>query len=421
MHYDIVIIGAGLVGSSLTCALSKRFNSKIKIALLEKLPESQNNILEKNLETMRLDGRALALTSSSIQFFKNNQIWPMVSGNAQKILEVHVSSQGRFGVAHIKTKPEQSELGMVVNADVLNHILIEEVKKIANLHIYRPVSITDVCRHSRSEGSDKETNRCENQLLEITLKTDAVTDTNANANANENENITIQTNLIIAADGAHSFIRKHHGIGMNGFDYQQTAILTNIQISKSHQNVAFERFLEEGTIAFLPFGSDIMKCVWIVPNTKLEEIMGHSDKSFLNAVQNILGYRLGRFIALSPRVTFPLKSNYAENIYGHRFVLVGNAANTLHPVAAQGFNLGLRDVASLVEILFEANHNNSKDFGDSELLKNYAAQRRKDHSNIRQITHQLTQAPQFHWGLNLSILGCEFIPTLNNLVAKTLG
>ncbi|PCH56431.1 MAG: hypothetical protein COC15_03130, partial [Legionellales bacterium] len=200
-----------------------------------------------------------------------------------------------------------------------------------------------------------------------------------------NSNITAK--LLVGADGADSIVRKLANIAATTVDYKQSAIISNIQIENNHKNTAYERFVANGAIAMLPFGNaNTMKFVWSLDTNKAEKLLTYNDHDFLRLVQNEFGNKLGNLQDIGKRMLLPLKCTVATQLVGNRAVLIGNAANAMHPIAAQGLNLGLRDVASLAELL-----HNSFDAGDSELLNKYAAWRYDDHKIINKLTHILTK------------------------------
>ncbi len=375
LDFDIAIVGGGLVGVSLACALK---NQGFKIAIIDKNPipiKSQNNV----------DARALALSISSIDCLKMLGMWPKISENASAIQTVHVSKKGYYGVSKINAIDYQlSALGYVVNADDLNTVLNKMVETLADVILFRPDEITSLEKQE--------------QGWTITL----------------NHQKKLNAKLLVAADGAESIVRKYQGIDINVKDYQQTAIVVNLALKQSHQNIAYERFLANGSIAILPFGQNCVKCVLVVPNEELEMLRTQSDVEFLETIQNQFGYRLGFFAELNKRTFYPLKNIYSETLYDDRLVLIGNAANTLHPVAAQGFNLGLRDAATLAEILVEAKKTNQA-FSSMAVLSSYANRRINDHHAIRYFTDSLAEPHVFQW---LGVVASEWVTPFKRMIAE---
>jgi len=375
LRFDIIIVGGGLVGASLACALK---NQALKIALIDKSPLNSKPL-------HNFDARALALSLPSIECLTVLSVWQKISDTASVIEAVHVSKQGHFGVTKICASEYQlPALGYVVNADDLNVALNQVVESLPNVTVFRPDEIIK---------------------LEKTVQGWTIELSNQK---------NLYAKLLVAADGAASSLRKHQGIEVSIQDYQQTAIVTNIALNQPHQGVAYERFLENGSIAMLPFGNNKIKCVYVVPSDQTEILRAQSDIAFLENIQRQFGHRLGFFTQLGNRIFYPLKKICAEALYGDRLVLVGNAANTLHPIAAQGFNLGLRDAATLAEILVQA-HSVNQDIGSVEVLRRYADRRRDDHQAIRYFTDSLAEPHVFQW---LGILASEWVMPFKRRIAE---
>jgi len=375
VEFDIIIVGGGLVGASLACALK---NQALKIALIDKSPLNANPL-------HNFDARALALSLPSIECLQMLDVWPKISDAASIIKAVHVSKQGHFGITKISASEHQlSALGYVVNADDLNIALNQVVETLSNVTLFRPEEIVKV--EKRDQG------------WAIQL-------------SNQKK---LSTKLLVAADGAESVLRKQQGIEVKVQDYQQTAIVANIALNQSHQGIAYERFLEKGSIAMLPFGENCVKCVCVVPSDQIEILKAQSDKAFLENIQHQFGHRLGFFKQSGNRIFYPLKNICAENLYSDRFVLIGNAANTLHPIAAQGFNLGIRDAATLAEVLVQA-QNAHQDIGSVEVLRSYADRRIDDHRAIRYFTDSLAEPHVFQW---LGIVVSEWVMPFKRRIAE---
>jgi len=375
IEFDMIIVGGGLVGASLACALE---NQALKIALIDKSP-----LHSKPLHNF--DARALALSLPSIECLQMLGVWPKICESASVIKTVHVSKQGHFGVTKICALEYQlPALGYVVNADTLNNALNHVVETLSNITLFRPAEIAKV------EKIDQ------GWVVQLSNQKN------------------LKTKLLVAADGSESPLRKQQGIEVKVQNYQQTAILANIGLNQTHQGIAYERFLEKGSIAMLPFGENCVKCVYIVPSDQVEILKAQSDEKFLENIQSQFGHRLGFFTQIGNRVFYPLKKLCTETLYADRFVLIGNAANTVHPIAAQGFNLGLRDAATLAEMLVQAKNAN-QDIGSVEVLRSYADRRRDDHQAIRYFTDSLAEPRVFQW---LGILASEWVTPFKRRIAE---
>ncbi|MFT7414850.1 MAG: 2-octaprenyl-6-methoxyphenol hydroxylase, partial [Methylophagaceae bacterium] len=196
---------------------------------------------------------------------------------------------------------------------------------------------------------------------------------------------TLTTKLLVAADGGHSTIRQLLKLGASEHDYQQTAITANISTERPHNGKAFERFTDTGPIALLPMSDNRCSLVWIVTTGDEVALLNATEHDFLNQLQDRFGYRLGKFLRVGQRHHYPLKLIQTDQSVQQRIVLIGNAAHSLHPIAGQGFNLGLRDVAALADVLANTN----KDCGDARVLHDYQQWRLDDQDSVIKATSNL--------------------------------
>jgi 2-octaprenyl-6-methoxyphenol hydroxylase len=198
--------------------------------------------------------------------------------------------------------------------------------------------------------------------------------------------------LVIAADGARSVVREAVGVSAFTKDYRQTAVIANIACQKFHNHVAYERFTTEGPIAILPLTDARVGLVWVLATELANDILQLSDADFIERLQAAFGLRLGRFTQVGKRFSYPLSLTQSERHIADRLAIVGNAAQGLHPIAGQGFNLGLRDAACLAEVIADARHENSKvDPGSDEVLRRYAEWRGEDRKGIVKLTDGLVR------------------------------
>jgi len=377
-HFDVVIVGGGLVGASLACALKEQ---NLTVSLIDKVVFSDPKPCDF------LDARALALSPTSIQILTAINIWHQLAAEAEPIVEIQISKQGRWSKTRLRAKEHQlPALGYVVNADRLNQVLNQSLETIPNLECFCPNAINHLFRNEKE-------NTWTIQL---------------------NGGKTVTTNLLVSAEGSGSYLRKHLGIEAKIYDYHQTAMVLNIELEQAHQGIAYERFTDTSSLALLPFGENRVKCVWALPTETIRALEKLSDDVLLREIQENFGYQLGQFVKLGRRVFYPLQSVQAESLYGDRTVFIGNAANTVHPVAAQGFNLGLRDVATLAERLVSAKKS-TQDIGAVELLGAYANLRQNDHLKVLRFTHCLAEPGILQW---LGILACESLPSFKRWVTK---
>lgn len=393
-HYDIVIAGGGMVGSSLALALAPL---GLRVAIVEPVPRAA--ALQPSF-----DDRSTALSRSSQRMFEAMGLWPRIVAAATPILHIHVSDQGRFGFSHIDAEEQGVEaLGYVVINRVLGGVLQEALTAVDNLDVLCPARIV-AAKMSQDSAS-------------VTIE--------------EGDAATRELNceLLVAADGANSAVRSMLGIMASQVEYGQRAVIGNLLPEKPLRNWAYERFTAQGPLALLPVADDRAGFVWTVSEQDADRVLGLEDEAFLAELQAAFGYRLGEFSKVGKRAAYPLVLSKAMRLTAERAVLVGNAAHGLHPVAAQGFNLGLRDVAALCDCIADARHAaaESHDCGDASILEQYAAWRRSDQKKLVGFTDGLVRLFGDSRGpvralRNIGMLGFDLIPGVRSLFAKhTMG
>lgn len=308
MRYDLIIVGGGLVGAGFACSLTQ---TGLRIALVDaRLPSSE-------------DPRLFALSASSCQFLANLGFWPKLAPHAAPIKQVHVSHQGQFGAVRMHhAEVNLPELGHVIPARHIEAVLNTALTKLSDVDVYRPARLRDL------HQSDHEAN--------IVLET-------------AEGDLHLQARIIIGADGTASTVRSLANVPVKVNDYQQSAIVTRVQLRRPHQNIAYERFCRHGAIAMLPLRGDECASIWSASTAEAERLAQLSDDDYLAELQKMFGFRLGKLQSINKRHVFPLKMTRAERSHDRCVLLLGNAAHTLHPIAAQGFNLALYETAVLVE------------------------------------------------------------------------
>jgi 2-octaprenyl-6-methoxyphenol hydroxylase len=322
---DILIIGGGLIGAALMLALK---DQGYKTLLVETKPFVD--------EPLDFDARSLALSPASQRILQNLNLWSYLAPFATTIETIHVSEAGRFGATRLQGD-KNNPLGHVIEMHYLQSALQHSL---SSKQILAPAKLLNLDSHSHQ----------------------------ATISTNEG-NIIIEASLIVAADGAHSIVRQLCQLPYKIKNYHQTAIIANIGLTKTHQQQAFERFTADGPLAFLPLPNNRAALVWTMQNRDVENYLTMSDKQFLIALQKIFGYRLGRLDKIGHRFSYPLQQIIMPEKTAWPVVFIGNAAQTLHPVAGQGFNLGLRDVATLAQTIQEQ--------GLTEKMLNLYKQRRQ--------------------------------------------
>ncbi|MEM7402176.1 MAG: 2-octaprenyl-6-methoxyphenyl hydroxylase [Pseudomonadota bacterium] len=386
-QYDIAVVGSGLVGSSLAIALSS-LSSDYRIAIIDSQP------LEAiNLKADHLDGRSIALALSSKKMLSALGIWKTLHADATAIKNIHISDQGRFGVTRLDSKRYEVEsFGYLVPADHLIHALNDQVDNLENVTRLQPFKVSDI----------------QNQPDRIVLK--------------QENGESIQAKLLLAADGANSSIRNALNIEVEEKQYHQSAVVGSVECEGEHNNTAYERFTGDGPLALLPKKDQFCGFIWMNPTEVAENNLHLSDSDFMNKLQKAFGYRLGHFKNVSKRFSYPLTLVMSKQRVQQNVVLIGNAAQTLHPIAGQGFNLALRDIAELTELLSEVEINSEDGDLDSKLAE-YASKRQPDIEKTIRFTDRLNFLFNADYpvlaqsrGLGLAMLGA--IPILEERIVK---
>ena len=386
-QYDVIIIGGGMVGASLACALS---GQGLRLALVEAVE------LQTRSEA-GYDDRAIALAYGTRRIFSGLQLWDALAAAASPIHQIHISDRGHFGMMRMDRREEGlPALGYVVPARVIGQVLAAAVAKIPGLDIFCPATVMAV---KRTNGA-----------VDVELSREGTT-------------TTLSTRLIVAADGADSPLREQFGIDSVVSDYQQTAIVTNITPQLPHNNIAYERFTESGPLALLPMTEQRCAVVWTVASDQAESVMALDEAGFLAALQSRFGYRLGRLERVGRRQAWPLRLVQAKETVRERLALIGNAVHTLHPIAGQGFNLGARDVAVLAEVLVDA-VNAGEDPGSLDVLNRYGDWRRRDHRNVTVFTDGLARLftlplPALGVARSAAMLAFDLLPPAKRLLTRT--
>lgn len=390
VDYDVVIVGGGMVGASLAIALS---SSAVRVAVLEAVP------FRSDLQPS-YDDRAIALSYGTQRIFAGMGLWGALQAEATPIHTIHISDRGRFGFTRLDCREEGVEaLGYVAVSRAMGAVVAERLQQLPNVEVLCPAAVTNVM-----SGSNH---------AEVTV--------NCDGGARR-----LTANLVVAADGATSQVREWLGIDALRWDYGQTAVITNITSERPHQNRAFERFTDSGPLALLPMSDKRCSVVWTVRSAYAEQVMALDDATFLQALQERFGSRLGSLVRVGARRAYPLQLVRAYEHVRPRLALIGNAAHTLHPVAGQGFNLGLRDVAVLAEVLSDAAVA-SRDIGSLEVLQAYAQWRRRDHLKMIAFTDGLARV--FSNPLapvralrNAGMLAVDLLPPLKHALTRhTMG
>lgn len=370
---DILIVGGGLIGATLMLALQGLGFSTL---LVEAQPFSDK-------VNPDFDARSLALSPASQRILAMLGVWEFLKEHASVIDMIHVSDQHRFGTSRLRGELN-NPLGYVLEMQYINQALHQLLDKD---QLLAPATL-------QSLDSDKQSARIATQEGEV----------------------HVVAQLIVAADGAQSAVRHFCALASTIKNYDQQAIVANIGLHKPHGQCAYERFTVNGPLALLPMQKNRMSLVWAMPPREAEQLMGLQDDDFLLRLQQVFGYRLGRFVRVGKRFSYPLQQVLMPEQIKWPLVFVGNAAHTLHPVAGQGFNLGLRDVATLAQCIAKQGLN-------AEMLHQYAQLRSLDQKVISRFTDALIYVftsclPGMGLARDMGLIALDNIPPLKKLLAR---
>jgi len=389
-NFDILIIGGGLVGASLAVALRA---SSLRLGVIEAVPLVASS-------QPSYDDRTLALAYGSKRIFESVGVWNEIAPDATPIERIHISDRGHFGITRLSAaEAGLPALGYVVANRALGAALLKM------LH-----------------GSKQIDWLCPAEMQEIKLTPESASVTVRHNDVSK----TLTTRLVIAADGAHSAVRAAMGIEAQRTEYRQSAIVTTVTAGEPHGNTAYERFTDTGPLALLPLTDNRCSVVWSAKADEVPTITGWSDAEFLNHLQDRFGDRLGTFTRPGKRTAYPLALTRVQEQVRERLALIGNAAHTVHPVAGQGFNLGLRDVAALAEILTDAGRVR-EDIGSLTVLRRYADWRKRDNQVTAGFTNGLIRifsnnAFPLTLARNASLIAVDLLPWVKRrLVRVTSG
>lgn len=380
----VIIAGGGLVGA-LTALLLARGRPDWRIRVLE--PQQQGPAQDK---------RTIALAAATVSLLQRQGIWQSIVDKASPIEHIHVSDRGHLGMTRLHAHQHGvPAMGQVIAAATLNKALYEACQVQDNIDWVGGAWFV----------------RAERQPAAIQI-TYTVNDTEHTSSAL----------LLVGADGQRSQVRTDAGITMQHTDYQQAGIIATLTLSESLQGWAYERFTETGPIALLPLPNNQASLVWSLSPEESQRTLTSADDDFLAACQQAFGYRAGRFLAVTDRVQYPLQLHLADTSIAHRTVIIGNASHTLHPIAGQGFNLGVRDAIELSAKLI-----NAADPGSYAILSGYNQARQADYKHIIGLTDSLVRGFSNHYaplimGRNLALFGLDNLPPLRHIFARqTMG
>ncbi|RLM24507.1 2-octaprenyl-6-methoxyphenyl hydroxylase [Brenneria alni] len=386
----VMIVGGGMAGATLALAISTLSQGKVPVELVEATPPFDR-------QHPGFDARAIALSEGTCQQLENIGIWQALAGCSTAIINIHVSDRGHAGFVNLQASDYRvPALGHVVELHEAGQRLFSLLQQAPGVRLHCPAKVVAVAR----------------------------TQTDATLTLDNGAQLTGQ--LLVAADGSHSRLAQSCGIQWQQQDYDQIAVIANVTTSQPHQGRAFERFTPYGPLALLPMSKSRSALVWCHAQHQQAQVDGWDEAEFRRQLQRAFGWRLGAFTHIGERRSYPLRLLTANRHIHHRLALVGNAAQTLHPIAGQGFNLGLRDVMSLAETVVDA-VNNQQDPGGYAVLSRYQQRRQPDQHTTVAITDGLVRLFANSYfsleiGRNLGLMAMNTLPMLRDTLARrTLG
>lgn len=361
-HYDIVVVGGGLVGASFACALTHAMQGqKLRILVTEAIESLQ--------ASTSFDARTTALSYGSQQIYEALGLWGELSTYATPIHKIHVSDRGHFGAVRINREEMGVEaLGYVVENHHLGVVLSEALTQSAAIDYLCPARISALLPTAQG------------YTMQILAKDEKASE--------------IQADLVVLADGGKSSLSQNLGITSAVTRYEQSAIIANVAFEEPHEGVAYERFTDSGPIAVLPLstlgGENRGALIWTVSAQEADCIVALPEVEFLNGLQARFGHRLGVFTKCGARGTYPLSLSVAREQVRPGLVLLGNVAHSLHPVAGQGLNLALRDAQALAECLAVACRQ-QRPLGSMAVLQEYVQRQQSDQNATIDFSHYMTR------------------------------
>jgi len=382
-RYDVAIVGGGMVGASLALALA---DTPLRVLLIEAVAAG-------NATQPSFDDRTTALGNGARRILQTLGVWEDIESRASPIREIHVSDAGHFGFARLRaSEHELAALGYTVGNRHIGTVLWQALTAAHRIELCSPA-----------------------RVVEVTLGPAA-----ARLRVLDAANVerTVEARLVVAADGANSLVKQAAGIASENTSYEQVAVVANVRTDRTAHAVAYERFSRSGPLAVLPLFDGAYTAVWTLAPQLAQAMRDCGEEEFCRELQSSFGWRVGRFERVSQRSSYPLALVRAEASTGERVALIGNAAQALHPVAAQGFNLGLRDAAVLAELVAA-----SDDPGAPQVLARFAAHRASDRDGMIAFTDRLvklfrTQGATAVAARNLGLLLFDVSPTAKQALSR---
>lgn len=388
-HYDLIIIGGGIVGTTLACALK---HTSLRCAVVEPMSAPTHS------DSSQYDLRVSAITRASQRIFESIGVWPaMQQQRVSPFREMHVWEAAGQGELHFDSAElGESLLGHIIENRVMTSALFAGIRNSDNITVWSGQR----CRQLQREGE-----RWQLQLADGTA---------------------LSADLLVGADGSHSWLREQMQIRVRGWDYDHTALVTYVKTALPHRETAWQRFLPTGPLAFLPLTGGYSSIVWSTRDSEAQRLRALPEQTFGEELAMAIESRLGAIEAIGPRAIFPLRFLQTEHYIAPGMALVGDAAHTMHPLAGQGVNLGLTDAASLAEVLHDARRQRQA-LAAQAVLRRYERWRRADNLPMLAAVDSFqrmfdTQQPLLQW-LRQTGMGMlnTVVPVKNLIIDYAMG
>ena len=399
-YRDIVIAGGGMVGVSLALQLGELLPASVSICLVEGFPFPDSLAGAPPQYHPSFDARSTALSYSTRLIYEQMGVWADLEKWLCPIESIHVSNRGHFGSTLMRAgEYNWPALGYVVENAWLGSALIQCLYRQDRVEVISPAKVLQATPGERG----------------VALAVDGF------------DEAQIDTGLLLVADGANSGLRQQLGVAVEEKPYRQHALIANIAFAKGHGNCAFERFTDKGPIAFLPLlptanGEQRSALVWTLTADRADELSHCPEQDFLGALQDRFGYRLGKLKQVGERHTYPLALVQAAEQVRKNVVVMGNAAHALHPVAGQGYNLAMRDVAALGQELAKAQAAGVP-LGDLSVLQRYCDGQRGDQARTVGASDMLPSLfmhpdPVLGLARDMGLAGLDIFPALKRELVR---
>lgn len=406
-NFDVVIAGGGMTGAMLALVLLQQ-QPALKLAIIEQQAEQITHVKAAQAPAVSFDSRSIALSAASVELLQQWGLWQDLRQHGCAIESIQVSDRGHFGKAMLSASEfGRRSLGQVIEIEWLGALLYPKLQHYANsgaLSWFRPAHICAVQQHT------------DYNLLQL------------------NDGRQLSCQLLVLAEGGDSPTRQLAGFQTQVQPYQQTALIANIGIAAGHQHVAYERFTANGPLALLPLTRQRYSLVWTLAPAEAEVLLQLPEAEFLAQLQRAFGYSAGIFTAAGQRQLYPLALKYSTEAARHRILLCGNSLHNLHPIAGQGFNLALRDIAAIIGLVAKlplscvaAAGDTNIDYGCYPLWRSYQQLRQADMQQVIQLTDGMVklfsnQSRLLALGRNLALTALMQCQGLKQLFAsQTMG